>query len=103
MRRITIRRDGQPQYIKAPDFNFGSNKLPEHIKAGYMRFLLLGHIYQTHLLFQVPTVWAFENFLPRTLTCARCEVGHESTDCTRTEKCVNCKGEHTHFLELFCL
>ncbi|GBM18956.1 hypothetical protein AVEN_1578-1 [Araneus ventricosus] len=33
-----------------------------------------------------------------TLTCARCaEVGHESTDCTRTEKCVNCKGEHTSF------
>ncbi|GBM18428.1 hypothetical protein AVEN_213768-1, partial [Araneus ventricosus] len=33
-----------------------------------------------------------------TLTCARCaEVGHESTDCTRTEKCVNWKGEHTSF------
>ncbi|GBN44839.1 hypothetical protein AVEN_133526-1 [Araneus ventricosus] len=27
----------------------------------------------------------------------KAEVGHESKDCTRTEKCVNCKGEHTSF------
>ncbi|GBN09357.1 hypothetical protein AVEN_156316-1 [Araneus ventricosus] len=49
--------------------------------------------------FQVPTfldIW--KTSCRGTLTCARCaEVGHESTDCTRTEKCVNCKGEHTSF------
>ncbi|GBN17206.1 hypothetical protein AVEN_87587-1 [Araneus ventricosus] len=33
-----------------------------------------------------------------TLTYARCAgVGHESTDCTRTEKCVYCKEENTSF------
>ncbi|GBL86232.1 hypothetical protein AVEN_131965-1 [Araneus ventricosus] len=33
-----------------------------------------------------------------TLTCARyTEAGHDSSDCTASEKCVNCKGSHTSF------
>ncbi|GBL75160.1 hypothetical protein AVEN_194410-1 [Araneus ventricosus] len=49
-------------------------------------------------LFQVPTFRTFENSYRGTLTCARCaEVGHDSSQCTATEKCVNCKDAHTSF------
>ncbi|GBO18656.1 hypothetical protein AVEN_76834-1 [Araneus ventricosus] len=73
-------------------------KLPEHIKAGYMRLSVRTYIPNPLRCFKCQRFGHSKTSCRGTLTCARCaEVGHESTDCTRTEKCVNCKGEHTSF------
>ncbi|GBN04960.1 hypothetical protein AVEN_183224-1 [Araneus ventricosus] len=98
VRRITIRRDGQLLNTKHPILTFDSNKLPEHIKAGYMRLSVRTYIPNPLRCFKCQRFGHSKTSCRGTLTCARCaEVGHESTDCTRTEKCVNCKGEHTSF------
>ncbi|GBN02546.1 hypothetical protein AVEN_89514-1 [Araneus ventricosus] len=98
VRRITIRTDGQLLNTKHLILTFDSNKLPEHIKAGYMRLSVRTYIPNPLRCFKCQRFGHSKTSCRGTLTCARCaEVGHESTDCTRTEKCVNCKGEHTSF------
>ncbi|GBO45421.1 hypothetical protein AVEN_45690-1 [Araneus ventricosus] len=98
VRRITIRRDGQLLNTKHLILTFDSNKLPEHIKAGYMRLFVRTYIPNPLRCLKCQRFGHSKTSCRRTLTCARCaEVEHESTDCTRTEKCVNCKGEHTSF------
>ncbi|GBN67964.1 hypothetical protein AVEN_261110-1, partial [Araneus ventricosus] len=98
VRRITIWRDGQLLNTKHLILTFDSNKLPEHIKAGYMRLSVRTYIPNPLRCFKCQRFGHSKTSCRGTLTCARCaEVGHESTDCTRTEKCVNCKGEHTSF------
>ncbi|GBN27822.1 hypothetical protein AVEN_28122-1 [Araneus ventricosus] len=98
VRRITIRRDGQLLNTKHLILTFDSNKLPENIKAGYMRLSVRTYIPNPLRCFKCQRFGHSKTSCRGTLTCARCaEVGHESTDCTRTEKCVNCKGEHASF------
>ncbi|GBO24984.1 hypothetical protein AVEN_178583-1 [Araneus ventricosus] len=98
VRRITIRRDGQLLNTKHLILTFDSAKLPEHIKAGYMRLSVRTYIPNPLRCFKCQRFGHSKTSCRGTLACARCaEVGHESTDCTRAEKCVNCKGEHTSF------
>ncbi|GBN09888.1 hypothetical protein AVEN_202305-1, partial [Araneus ventricosus] len=98
VRRISIRRDGQLLNTKHLILTFDSAKLPENIKAGYMRLSVRTYIPNPLRCFQCQRFGHSKTSCRGTLTCARCaEVGHESTDCTRAEKCVNCKGEHTSF------
>ncbi|GBL78421.1 hypothetical protein AVEN_42925-1 [Araneus ventricosus] len=98
VRRISIRRDGQLLNTKHLILTFDSAKLPEHIKAGYMRLSVRTYIPNPLRCFKCQRFGHSKTSCRGTLTCARCaEVGHESTDCTRAEKCVNCKGEHTSF------
>ncbi|GBN58464.1 hypothetical protein AVEN_187342-1 [Araneus ventricosus] len=98
VRRISIRRDGQLLNTKHLILTFDSAKLPENIKAGYMRLSVRTYIPNPLRCFKCQRFGHSKTSCRGTLTCARCaEVGHESTDFTRTEKCVNCKGEHTSF------
>ncbi|GBN11310.1 hypothetical protein AVEN_78554-1 [Araneus ventricosus] len=98
VRHISIRRDGQLLNTKHLILTFDSAKLPENIKAGYMRLSVRTYIPNPLRCFQCQRFGHSKTSCRGTLTCARCaEVGHESTDCTRAEKCVNCKGEHTSF------
>ncbi|GBO17802.1 hypothetical protein AVEN_147696-1 [Araneus ventricosus] len=98
VRRISIRRDGQLLNTKHLILTFDSAKLPENIKAGYMRLSVRTYIPNPLRCFKCQRFGHSKTSCRGTLTCARCaEVEHESTDCTRTEKCVNCKGEHTSF------
>ncbi|GBM48091.1 hypothetical protein AVEN_34412-1 [Araneus ventricosus] len=98
VRRISIRRDGQLLNTKHLILTFASAKLPENIKAGYMRLSVRAYIPNPLRCFKCQRFGHSKTSCRGTLTCARCaEVGYESTDCTRTEKCVNCKGEHTSF------
>ncbi|GBN17300.1 hypothetical protein AVEN_131247-1, partial [Araneus ventricosus] len=90
VRRITIRRDGQLLNTKHLILTFDSAKLPEHIKAGYMRLSVRTYIPNPLRCFKCQRFGHSKTSCRGTLTCARCaEVGHESNDCTRTEKCVN--------------
>ncbi|GBL98414.1 hypothetical protein AVEN_187746-1 [Araneus ventricosus] len=87
VRRITIRRDGQLLNTKHLILTFDSNKLPEHIKAGYMRLSVRTYIPNPLRCFKCQRFGHSKTSCRGTLTCARCaEVGHESTDYTRTEK-----------------
>ncbi|GBN27423.1 hypothetical protein AVEN_131164-1 [Araneus ventricosus] len=87
VRRITIRRDGQLLNTKHLILTFDPNKLPEHIKAGYMRLSVRIYIPNPLRCFKCQRFGHSKTSCRGTLTCARCaEVGHESTDCTRTEK-----------------
>ncbi|GBN72269.1 hypothetical protein AVEN_238990-1 [Araneus ventricosus] len=92
VRRISIRRDGQLLNTKHLILTFDSAKLPENIKAGYMRLSVRTYIPNPLRCFKCQRFGHSKTSCRGTLTCARCgEVGHESTDCTRTEKCVNSK------------
>ncbi|GBL95335.1 hypothetical protein AVEN_154753-1 [Araneus ventricosus] len=87
VRRITIRREGQLLNTKHLILTFDSNKLPEYIKAGYMRLSVRTYIPNPLRCFKCQRFGHSKTSCRGTLTCARCaEVGHESTDCTRTEK-----------------
>ncbi|GBM35028.1 hypothetical protein AVEN_240383-1 [Araneus ventricosus] len=98
VRRISIRRDGQLLNTKHLILTFDSVQLPENIKAGYMRLSVRTYIPNPLRCFKCQRFGHSKTSCRGTLTCACCtEVGHESNDFTRTEKCVNCKGEHTSF------
>ncbi|GBM59057.1 hypothetical protein AVEN_48519-1 [Araneus ventricosus] len=98
VRRITIRRDGQHLNTKHLILTFSSAKLPEHIKAGYIRLSVKVYIPNPLRCFQCQRFGHSKSSCRGTLTCARCaEVGHDSTTCTAKEKCINCKGDHTSF------
>ncbi|GBO15309.1 hypothetical protein AVEN_52684-1 [Araneus ventricosus] len=86
VRRISIRRDGQLLNTKHLILTFDSAKLPENIKAGYMRLSVRTYIPNPLRCFKCQRFGHSKTSCRGTLTCARCaEVGHESTDCTRTE------------------
>ncbi|XP_055932813.1 uncharacterized protein LOC129962838 [Argiope bruennichi] len=98
VRRISIRRDGQLLNTKHLILTFTSSKLPDHIKAGYMRLAVRPYVPNPLRCFKCQRFGHSKSSGRGTLTCARCaEVGHDSTDCIAQEKCVNCKGEHTSF------
>ncbi|GBM81231.1 hypothetical protein AVEN_236441-1 [Araneus ventricosus] len=98
VRRISIRRDGQLLNTKHLILTFSSAKLPEHIKAGYMRLSVRPYIPNPLRCFQCQRFGHSKTSCRGTLTCARCaEVGHDSSQCTAAEKCVNCKEAHTSF------
>ncbi|GBN86948.1 hypothetical protein AVEN_168615-1 [Araneus ventricosus] len=98
VRRISIRRDGQLLNTKHLILTFDSAKLPEHIKAGYMRLSVRAYIPNPLRCFKCQRFGHSKTSCRGTLTCARCaEVGHDSSQCTAAEKCVNCKGAHTSF------
>ncbi|GBN95356.1 hypothetical protein AVEN_251744-1 [Araneus ventricosus] len=98
VRRISIRRDGQLLNTKHLVLTFDSAKLPEQIKAGYMRLSVRAYIPKPLRCFKCQRFGHSKTSCRGTLTCARCaEVGHDSSQCTAAEKCVNCKNAHTSF------
>ncbi|XP_055932892.1 uncharacterized protein LOC129962916 [Argiope bruennichi] len=93
VRRISIRRDGQLLNTKHLVLTFSFNKLPEYIKAGYMRLLVRPYIPNPLRCFKCQRFGHSRTSCRGTLTCARCaEVGHDSSECTSREKCFNCQA-----------
>ncbi|GBN92764.1 hypothetical protein AVEN_247803-1 [Araneus ventricosus] len=77
---------------------FNTPRLPEYIKAGYVRCSVRPYIPNPLRCFKCQRFGHSKTNCRGTLTCARCAVaGHESTGCTAIEKCVNCQGKHTSF------
>ncbi|GBM81078.1 hypothetical protein AVEN_126203-1 [Araneus ventricosus] len=98
VRRISIRRDGQLLNTKHLILTFDSAKLPEQIKAGYMRLSVRAYIPNPLRCFKCQRFGHSKTSCRGTLTCARCaEVGHDTSECTAAENCVNCKNAHTSF------
>ncbi|GBN65729.1 hypothetical protein AVEN_204634-1, partial [Araneus ventricosus] len=98
VRRINIRRDGELMPTKHFILTFNTPRLPEYIKAGYVRCSVRPYIPNPLRCFKCQRFGHSKTNCRGTLTCARCAAaGHESTDCTAVEKCVNCDGKHTSF------
>ncbi|GBO00704.1 hypothetical protein AVEN_14112-1 [Araneus ventricosus] len=98
VRRINIRRDGELMPTKHFILTFNTPRLPEYIKAGYVRCSVRPYIPNPLRCFKCQRFGHSKTNCRWTLTCARCAAaGHESTDCTAVEKCVNCDGKHTSF------
>ncbi|GBN58873.1 hypothetical protein AVEN_156204-1 [Araneus ventricosus] len=96
VRRMSMRKGGQLLDTKHLVLTFHGSKIPESIKAGYMK-LAVRHYFPNPLrCFKCQRFGHSKASCRWTLTCARCaETGHDSSDCTTSEKCVNCKGSHT--------
>ncbi|GBL98396.1 hypothetical protein AVEN_187734-1 [Araneus ventricosus] len=98
VRRINIRRDGELVPTKHFILTFNTPRLPEYIKAGYVRCSVRPYIPNPLRCFKCQRFGHSKTNCRGTLTCARCAAaGHESTGCKANEKCVNCQGEHTSF------
>ncbi|XP_055938053.1 uncharacterized protein LOC129968224 [Argiope bruennichi] len=96
--RITIRKDGQLLETKHLILTFHSSKIPEYIKAGYMKLAVRPYIPNPLRCFKCQRFGHSKASCRGSLTCARCaETGHENSDCNAPEKCFNCKGSHTSF------
>ncbi|GBN55059.1 hypothetical protein AVEN_204340-1 [Araneus ventricosus] len=98
VRRINIRRNGELLPTKHFILTFSTPRLPEYIKAGYVRCSVRPYIPNPLRCFKCQRFGHSKTNCRGTLTCARCAAaGHESTDCNAVEKCVNCDGKHTSF------
>ncbi|GBO20924.1 hypothetical protein AVEN_266895-1, partial [Araneus ventricosus] len=98
VRRINIRRNGELIPTKHFILTFNTPRLPEYIKAGYVRCSVRPYIPNPLRCFKCQRFGHSKTSCRGTLTCARCAVaGHERTGCTAAEKCVNCQGTHTSF------
>ncbi|GBN04952.1 hypothetical protein AVEN_183218-1 [Araneus ventricosus] len=94
VRRITIKKDGVIFKTKHLVLIFRSSKLPQFIKAGYIRYAIRPYIPNPLRCFQCQRLGHAKASCLGTLTCARCvELGHDDTDCKGEVKCVNCKGK----------
>ncbi|GFV81729.1 uncharacterized protein TNCV_1703841 [Trichonephila clavipes] len=98
VKRITIRWDGQVLDTKHLILTFATPDLPQYVKAAYLNCPVRPYIPNPLRCFQH---FGHSKLTCRgQATCARCsEVGHDSPDCKAREKCVNCKGEHTSYLD----
>ncbi|GBO31158.1 hypothetical protein AVEN_234928-1 [Araneus ventricosus] len=101
VRRISMRKGEQLLDTKHLVLTFHGSKIPESIKAGYMK-LAVRHYFPNPLrCFKCQRFGHSKASCRGTPTCARCaEAGHDSSDCKASEKCVNCKGSHTSFSRL---
>ncbi|GBN40494.1 hypothetical protein AVEN_275203-1 [Araneus ventricosus] len=83
VRRINIRRDGELMPTKHFILTFNTPRLPEYIKAGYVRCSVRPYIPNPLRCFKCQRFGHSKTNCRGTLTCARCAAaGHESTDCT---------------------
>ncbi|XP_055943532.1 uncharacterized protein LOC129974465 [Argiope bruennichi] len=98
VRRISVRRDGKLLPTKHLILTFHRPKLPEYIKAGYMRSPVRPYIPNPLRCFQCQRFGHAKTACRGSITCAHCaEKGHESEHCNAQEKCVNCFGTHTSY------
>ncbi|GFW51402.1 uncharacterized protein TNCV_4603521 [Trichonephila clavipes] len=99
VRRITIRRDGQVLNTKHLFLTFSTPDLPQTVKMAYIRCPVRPYIPNPLRCFQCQRYGHSKNVCRGQPTCPRCgESGHDSTDCTKKEQCLNCKGEHLAYL-----
>ncbi|GBN95774.1 hypothetical protein AVEN_200050-1 [Araneus ventricosus] len=98
VRRIKIRRNGHLIDTKHLILTFHSPKIPDSVRAGYIKLTVRPYIPNPLRCYKYQRFGPSKASCRGTLTCARCaEACHDSSDCTASEKCVNCKGSHTSF------
>ncbi|GFT64900.1 uncharacterized protein TNCV_274441 [Trichonephila clavipes] len=93
VRRITIRKDGQVLNTKHLILTFSTLDLPQYVKMAYLRCPVREYIPYLLRCFNCQRYGHSKNVCRGQPTCLVAEkVGHDSNDCSKTERCVNCKG-----------
>ncbi|GBN56576.1 hypothetical protein AVEN_93061-1 [Araneus ventricosus] len=101
VQRIKIRKNGQLIGTKHLILTFHSPRIPESVRAGYIKLTVRPYIPNPLRCFKCQRFGHSKDSCRGTLTCARCaEAGQDSSNCTESEKCVNCKGSQTSFSRL---
>ncbi|GBM17938.1 hypothetical protein AVEN_111088-1 [Araneus ventricosus] len=101
VQRIKIGQNGQLIDTKHLILTFHSPKIPESVRAGYIKLTVRPYIPNPFRCFKCQRFGHSKVSCRGTLTCSRCaEAGHDSSDCKASEKCVNYKGSHTSFSRL---
>ncbi|GBM80764.1 hypothetical protein AVEN_10629-1 [Araneus ventricosus] len=101
IQRIKIRQNGQLIDTKHLILTFHSPKIPDSVRAGYIKLKVRPYIPNPLRCYKCQRFGHSKASCRGTLTCARCaEAGHDSSDCKASAKCVNCKGSHTSFSRL---
>ncbi|GBO40287.1 hypothetical protein AVEN_190981-1 [Araneus ventricosus] len=99
--RIKIRKNEQLIDTKHLILTFHSPRIPESVRAGYIKLKVRPYIPNPLRCFKCQRFGHSKASCRGTLTCARCAgAGHDSFNCTESAKCVNCKGLHTSFSRL---
>lgn len=83
--------------VKSESFilTFNSPKLPEHVKAGFLRLKVRPYVPNPMRCFNCQRFGHTTNGCRGQATCGKCgKATHEGVDCTPPAKCVNCSGEH---------
>ncbi|GBL87512.1 hypothetical protein AVEN_165131-1 [Araneus ventricosus] len=94
VQRIKIGKNGQLIDTKHLILTFHSPRIPESVRAGYIKLTVRPYIPNPLRCFKCQRLGHSKASCRGTLTCARCaEAGHDSSNCTESEKCVNCKRE----------
>ncbi|GFX86690.1 uncharacterized protein TNCV_1408881 [Trichonephila clavipes] len=98
VRRITIRRDGQVLNTKHLILTFSTPDLPQTVKMAYIRCPVQPYVPNPLRCFQCQRYGHSKNVCRGQPTCPRCgESGHDSVDCTKKERCLNCQGDHSAY------
>ncbi|GBO22339.1 hypothetical protein AVEN_21889-1 [Araneus ventricosus] len=99
--RIKIKIDGHLIDTKHLILTFHSPKIPESVRAGYIKLTVRPYIPNPLRCFKCQRFGHSKASCRGTVTGARCaEAGHDSSDYKASEKCFNCKGSHTSFSRL---
>ncbi|GBM35019.1 hypothetical protein AVEN_240375-1 [Araneus ventricosus] len=94
--RIKIRQNGLLIDTKHLILTLHSPKIPDSVRAGYIQLTVRLYIPNLLRCYKCQRFDYSKASRRGTLTCAACaEAGHDSSDCTASENCVNCKGSHT--------
>ncbi|GBN79510.1 hypothetical protein AVEN_205509-1 [Araneus ventricosus] len=93
IQRIKIRQNGQLIDTKHLILTFHSPKIPDSVRAGYIKLKVRPYIPNPLRCYKCQRFGHSKASCRGTLTCARCaEAGHDSSDCKASEKCVNSPG-----------
>ena len=94
--RIKITKNGKKENTNTFILTFDTHELPKTIKAGYLRLAVSQYIPNPLRCFKCQKFGHHKDKCRSKMTCQICsEEGHDSRDCGKDPKCVNCEGKHT--------
>jgi hypothetical protein len=96
VKRIQVSRGGKKENTNTYVLTFTAPKLPEYIKAGYLRVPVSPYIPNPLRCFKCQKYGHHQGICRRTIACQVCsQEGHDTKECNNPPRCCNCGGEHS--------